>query len=258
VIEVDNEIITSKDNTIIKLFRKLAASKKERSEKGLFVIEGLRIVSDALEESAPIKNILITQTALTKYPQYIINDKTLIISDLLAEKIAQTDTPQGVFAICEIPKETFSWNPQGKYIVLNELQDLGNAGMIIRTADALGIDGVILCNTCDIFSPKAARSAMGSLFRVKILCENNTENLFALFHSKRIKTYASVVNNQAHSVKENLFNNGCAVFIGNEGNGLSQNVIDHCDFKITIPMYGNAESLNAAMAAGILMWILKA
>lgn len=129
--------------------------------------------------------------------------------------------------------------------------------MIIRTADALGIDGIIASECCDLYNPKVIRSTMGSIFRMKIFTEPDTDIIFSELSGKNIKSFASVTDSDALNINSVNFNGGCAVFIGNEGNGLPEEVSEKCTEKITIPMHGTINSLNAAMAAGIIMWELK-
>ena len=256
-------IVKSKDNPVIKLYQKLSASKKERLQYGLFVLEGLRITQDALKEESGISHLILTSSAYEKYgdmffPTDLRNTRTVVISNELGRKISSTDNTQGVFAICRIPSEkhiTFSEN--GKYIILYGLQDPGNVGMIIRTADALGIDGIIMSGSCDLYSPKVIRSTMGSIFRTDINILNDTEKLFEILSENRIITSAAVIDSDAVPVTECDFSGKQAVFIGNEGNGLPADVSERCTRKIIIPMHGNINSLNAAMAAGILMWEMK-
>lgn len=256
-------IITSKDNPIIKLYQKLSSSKKERLQYGLFVLEGLRIVEDALKEESRITHLIITESAEEKFGETLFqadlrNTKTIVISNELGNKIAQTTQTQGVFAICGIPAEK---KPElvenGKYTVLFGLQDPGNVGMIIRTADALGMDGIIMSGSCDLYSPKVIRSTMGSVFRMSISIVNDTEELFGLLRENGITTCASVIDKDAERITECGFGGGQAVFIGNEGNGLPEEISRKCDRRITIPMCGSINSLNAAMAAGIMMWELS-
>ncbi len=257
------EIIKSKDNPIIKLYQKLSSQKKERLLYGLFVLEGLRIVQDAFSENADVKHLLVTADAMKRYSDVfsqvdLSNTKLVVISNELGNKIAQTEKTQGVFAICAFPYQTeISFKESGKYIVLNELQDPGNVGMIIRTADALGIDGIIMCGSCDLYSPKVIRSTMGSVFRMKIWINNDRDNLFEVLEKNNITSFASVIDTDADNVKTTDFSGSCAVFIGNEGNGLPKEVSERCDHRVTIRMNGTINSLNAAMAAGILMWELK-
>lgn len=138
--------------------------------------------------------------------------------------------------------------------MLCQLQDPGNMGMILRTCDALGIEAVLLTQCCDLYSPKVVRATMGSVFRVPVLNFSSPEELLAFLHQKQICSYASVPDRTALSLTECRFSHGCAVWIGNEGNGLPDTVISACQYAVTIPMKGGAESLNAAMAAGILVW----
>ena len=176
----NSEVITSKDNPSIKLYRKLSDSKKSRKENGLFVLEGARLCFDSSVVSM-IELLIITETAYDKYADKLFDiEKSIIkISDELGNKLSDTVNTQGVFAICKIPEKTelsdfIECNK--KYIVLNSLQDPSNVGTVIRTADALGIDGVILCKCCDLYNPKVIRGTMGSIFRIKTI-ESGFENV---------------------------------------------------------------------------------
>ena len=261
---MDN-IITSKDNPTIKLYQKLSSSKKERLQYGLFVLEGLRIVLDALKEESGITQLILTEKARERFGEELLqadlrNTRTIVISNELGNRIASTESTQGVFAMCRIPiqrKVQSILRDGGKYLVLFGLQDPGNVGMMIRTADALGIDGVILSGSCDLYSPKVIRSTMGSVFRMNIAVENDTETLFAELGKAGAVTSAAVIDKDAVPVTECEFTGTQAVFIGNEGNGLPADIAQRCTRRVIIPMHGNINSLNAAMAAGILMWELK-
>jgi TrmH family RNA methyltransferase len=256
-------IITSKDNPTVKLYQKLSSSKKERLQYGLFVLEGQRIVEDALKEESGITQLILTQKAYERFGEELLqadlrNTRTIVISNELGNRIASTSTTQGVFAICGIPEmkaPVFADN--GRYVVLFGLQDPGNVGMIIRTADALGIDGIFMCGSCDLYSPKVIRSTMGSVFRENIYIIGSEDELFEVLKSGGVMTSAAVIDTDAEKVTECGFTGRQAVFIGNEGNGLPAEVSRRCDRRVTIPMNGTINSLNAAMAAGILMWELK-
>lgn len=260
---LSGSVIVSKDNSTVKLYQKLASSKKDRLQYGLFVLEGLRIVEDALREDSGISHLILTETACDKFGSALFqadlrNTKTLVISNELGNRISQTNQTQGVFAICRIPvgkKMTFTEN--GRYAVLYGLQDPGNVGMIIRTADALGINGVIMAGSCDIYSPKVIRSTMGSVFRMNICSVGGADELFALLDENNVTSFASVIDSDAEKITECVFDGKCAVFIGNEGNGLPDEISGRCSRRVTIPMYGSINSLNAAMAAGIFMWELS-
>lgn len=256
-------IITSKDNPVIKLYQKLSSSKKERLQYGLFVLEGLRIVEDALREQRDITSLILTEKAQEKFGEELFqadlrDTRVVVISNELGNRIASTDNTQGVFAVCPIPVQRRPvLRSDGRYIVLYGLQDPGNVGMIIRTADALGIDGIIMSGSCELYSPKVIRSTMGSVFRMDIFIENDSDKLFAMLAENGAETSAAVIDKDAFPVTECSFEEAQAVFIGNEGNGLPADIAQRCDRRITIPMEGSINSLNAAMAAGILMWELK-
>ena len=217
-----SDTVTSKDNPSVKRFRKLMTSKKERFHNRLFALEGSRLVFDALKNNAPVKT-------------------------------------QGIFAECAFIDKTdklSSLKKRGRYAVLYQLQDPGNAGMIIRTADALGLDGVIFTESCDIYNPKVVRSTMGSIFRIPVYRDIPADDVFAAMDSAEINTYAAVVDRDAVDIKTVDFRNGGGIVIGNEGNGLPEEIILKCTQRITIKMNGNIDSLNAAMATGIIMWEL--
>ncbi len=256
-------IITSKDNPVIKLYQKLSSSKKERFEYGLFVLEGARIVCDAVREDSGITHMIFTKQAYEKYGSELLqadlrDTRTLVISNELGSRIASTEKTQGIFAICRIPqpqKPVFRDN--GRYVVLYGLQDPGNVGMVIRTADALGMDGVLMCQCCDLYSPKVIRSTMGSVFRMDITLASDADELFTMLSEGGAETSAAVIDKDAMPVTECSFSGRQAVFIGNEGSGLPPEIASRCDRKIIIPMQGSINSLNAAMAAGILMWEIR-
>ncbi|MCH5349754.1 MAG: RNA methyltransferase [Oscillospiraceae bacterium] len=252
--------ITSKDNPNIKLYRKLASGKKHRRETGLFVLEGIRLISDAVKENAKLHSVFITESCLEKMQGEALDfQNTYIISEELAESMADTGSTQGVFAICEahckVPASD-TIKSGGKYILLHSVQDPGNLGTIIRTADAVGVDGVFLAECCDLYNPKVIRSTMGSIFRLNV-SEVRFDEVFPLFKERGVRTYAAVIDSDAVSLTDCDFSEGGAVLIGNEGNGLPRKVSDSCDVRLTIKMQGNVNSLNAAMAAGIIMWELE-
>lgn len=259
------QLITSKDNPNIKLFRKLTESKKCRRETGLFTLEGARLIEDAVRENAEIHSVFVTESFLKRQGGELdfsanVNSVTVFaITEELGKFISDTSGAQGIFAVCKvIAKPHFSQTVRrgGKYLLLCGLQDPGNLGTIIRTADAVGLDGVFLAGCCELYSPKTVRSTMGSLFRLNV-SEVDFEEIFPLFEERGVPTYAAVVDGSAVSLTECGFSGGGAVLIGNEGNGLPESAAERCTEKITIKMKGNVNSLNAAMAAGIIMWELE-
>ncbi|MDE6730225.1 MAG: RNA methyltransferase [Oscillospiraceae bacterium] len=261
----DNYLITSKENPAVRHYRKLRDQKKARKTEQLFVIEGLRIVRDALQYPDLVEQILITEKFRMqmqdsgspeelKIPEKI---QILYISDAVGNDLSDTEHAQGIFAVCRMPAQKSIpeiLKPDGRYLVLCNLQDPGNLGMILRTCDALGIDAVLTTGSCELYNPKTIRSAMGSALRVSVVDEPDADQLLHAIRDQHITNYASVPARDALSLKDCQFQGGCAVWIGNEGNGLPESVITSCDYAVTIPMCGGAESFNAAMAAGIFAW----
>ena len=140
-----------------------------------------------------------------------------------------------------------------KYIALENIQDPSNLGAIIRTAEALGIDGAVLCSCCDIYNPKAQRAAMGSLLRLPLMITKDLSAVISDCEKKGILTLATVPDSSAKKITQTDMSEGVLAVIGNEGSGVSQEIKALCE-KVTIPMLGRAESLNASMAAAIVMW----
>lgn len=254
-------LIQSKDNPMIRHFRRLCESKRLRRTEQLFVAEGLRLVREALQEQA-CRTLLITQTAYERFGDELEaaasgQARLCRISDELGRYLSETEHTQGIFAVCVLPQTALTpekLRGDGRYLVLHELQDPGNVGMILRTADALGIDAVISCRSCEIYSPKVVRATMGAVFRLPVFEVQDTAELGALLHVAGLRSYAAMLDERAAKLTECRLGRGCAVWIGNEGNGLTPEAASACDQSVMIPMTGHAESLNAAMAAGILLW----
>ena len=248
--------ISSKDNEQIKLITKLHKSSKLRREEGIFILEGLRLCSDAIQNGFVPVRMFVSDKALENYKNDVENIcqdcENYILTDTLFAKISDTITPQGILGLFKIPDySAVVLNDKGKYIALDNVQDPANLGAISRTAEAFGIDGIVLKDGCDPFSSKSLRASMGALLRIPII---KTDDLFDTFNSKGIKTYAAVLDKDSVRLNDVSFFEGCAVIIGNEANGVSEYVKNNCDAKIIIPMNGKAESLNAAVAASIVMW----
>lgn len=262
--------IASKENPKIKLWNKLSQSKKARVQEGLFVLEGARLCAEAIDQwkngKLEIYAAFAAEDALEKYCDYIPRElfldneykKFFVVSDEVSRKMSETKGAQGIYIIAHYQNKLLSENDldkNGRYLILDNLQDPGNVGTILRTADAVGVSGVVMCNNCcELYNPKTIRSAMGSVFRLQIYHEKDLQTVCDLFGKLAVKTYAAVIDKDAVSLTDVDFENGCAVVIGNEGNGLSAEDSSCCDEKITIKMQGNINSLNAAMAGGIILW----
>lgn len=251
--------ILSKDNKIIKYISKLQSSAKFRREEHCFVAEGLRVCLEAVLSGAKILTVLVTDTALNKHAEALesllyCGAEVYLTSEKAMSACCETKTPQGVICIIKTLDNNIDLDTiNNKYILLECVQDPSNLGTVLRTADALGINGVVMTkDCCDIYSPKVCRGAMGALYRVPFLIIDNAPDFIREFNLKGT-SYAAVVRD-ASSVCDVKFKGTSLVAIGNEGNGLTEETINACSHCITIEMRNNAESLNASIAAGILMW----
>lgn len=254
--------ITGRDNARIKEIHKLITSGRARKERGLFVVEGVRICTDAMGSGIEIATLVYSDSALLRYPEQVaqlreVCEQELSVPNDLFEKISDTKSPQGVLCVCKMPELRLPVGQirvGGKYLALENLSDPANLGTIARTAEALGIDGLILsAGSCDPYSPKALRAGMGSLLRIPLTVTEDLIGLIEELKAKGIPAYAAVPARDALAVTEVPLCDGGIVMIGNEGNGLSEEAKSAAD-KVTIPMAGRAESLNAAAAAAIMMW----
>lgn len=251
-------IITSRENPLIKLVAALQVSSEKRRRNGLFVLEGLRICKDACDNGIRFDKLIVSDAAAEKYAAdtekfSLISDECYKIPDSLFKKISDTKTPQGIIAVAKMPVTGFyGIDKNGKYIALENVADPSNLGAVSRTAEALGVNGIILSSDgCDPYSPKALRASMGTLLRMPVFV---IESFAETLKSTGLKRYACVVDKTAESIKEQSFENGSVVMIGNEANGLTDSAKQSADVLVTIPMTGRAESLNAAAAAAIAIW----
>lgn len=251
--------ILSKDNKLIKYISKLQSNSKFRREEGCFVAEGLRVCVEAALSNAKVLSVLVTETALNKHQAELkllleCADEVYLTSDKAMSAACETKSPQGVICVIKTLDNIIDLDTiNNKYILLENVQDPSNLGTILRTADALGVSGVIMTSDCcDIYSPKVCRGAMGALYRVPFTIVESA-SVFINEFNKNGKSFAAVVRN-ADSVTDADFSSNVLIAIGNEGNGLTEETINACTSKITIKMCNNAESLNAGIAAAILMW----
>jgi len=255
------EIITSSKNEKIKNITALLSSKKERDKQGLFVIEGLRIFQDTLK-TAPgfIRDIYVSESFLKEHPEEGIlvegnNIRVITVKDSVFNSISQTVTPQGILCTVKKPEHTLEEILTGtKFLILENIQDPGNLGTMLRTAEAAGMSGIIMSRDCaDIYNPKVIRSTMGSVFRVPFVYVQDFTEALRNIKEHGITVYAAYLHG-GESVSGVQFDKKCAIMIGNEGNGLTDTAVAEADRRIFIPMAGQIESLNAAVAAAILMF----
>ena len=252
-------MISSRDNPTVKLAAKLMNSSSARREEGFFCAEGVRLCRDAAESGADIQQYLYTEQAAKKYPKdhallLSVSKNSSAVSQSVLEKICDTKSPQGLFCIISISQPEMTVKPGCRYVAAEDIRDPSNLGTILRTAEALGIDGVILSDgCCDIYSPKVVRGTMGAVFRLPFMIVPDLSDLVRELSERGIQSFASTPRN-ADDIRNTDLSNGGVMLIGNEGNGLQDKTINACTHRVMIPMKGRAESLNASAAAAILMY----
>lgn len=247
-------IITSRDNKIFKL-AKLLKTQKGRVEKGLFMIEGFRIVKDALGKGIKAECIIIKDGTTLDFsadcPVYAFAPK-------LFSELAETVSPQGVIAICPVKKcgikDILSLGK--KCVVMCEaLQDPGNIGTIIRTAHAADLGGVVLTKgCCDLYNPKIVRATMSGMFSVPVVSGAESEKVIEYFRENGYKIVAGALTDSAVDFYSADLSGKVLIIIGNEGNGVEESTLSLCDSVLKIPMRSDAESLNAAVAGSVMVY----
>lgn len=255
--------ITSRDNPAVRRAVRLMTDARERRKSGLIICEGARLCCDAVESGVVGEELFCTAQAMEKYDEYVekLTGHAKAVYEItpdIARKIGDTDSPQGIFLVAKAPvirEDLTVLKTNGQYVLLEDLQDPSNVGSIFRTAEALGVDGVILTAHCaSCYSPKALRAGMGAMFRIPIFLTKDAPSDMTAAAEKNMRPMAAVPRADASDITAVRFFRGAIMCIGNEGNGLTDALIEACPERVTIPMNGRAESLNAATAASILMW----
>lgn len=256
------ESITSRVNDKIKYAVKLRDSASFRRSENRFFIEGARLCADALQSGICIDMLFATQKAFDRYSEYTAPILSACgccytVSEEVAQKLSDTKSTQGVFCVCKMLDKNANIGKikyNGKYVALEEISNPANFGAVCRTAEAVGLDGIIVSGGCDVYSPKAQRAAMGALFRLSVTeCDDFCELLGSL-KENGMRVLASVPDENAANITGVDMTGGVVLIIGNEGNGISERVKAVSGEPVTIPMKGRAESLNASAAASIMMW----
>ncbi|MCH3904607.1 MAG: RNA methyltransferase [Lactobacillus sp.] len=249
--------ISSVNNEKIKSIHKLL-QKKYRQHTGLYLIEGFHLVTEALQAQLPVQALLGTQASLDRLQAEtnidLNDDKIYLINEAICRKLSSTHNSQAIFMVLkQAQPKHFSFN-YGKWVILDNLTDPGNVGTIIRTADAAGFTGVIFSPTSvDLYNPKVQRSMQGSQFHLEIITADLPAALGS-FHEAGIPIYISLLDRTAKPLTDFSPVSQLALIIGNEAHGAEHSLIPLADEKLYIPIKGKAESLNAAVAAGIMIY----
>lgn len=260
-------MISSAANSKIKRLTALVQKAKLRREEQVFIVEGVRMFREAPPEW--VKEVYVSESFLaadTGKNPHLENFRYEVLSDAVFQKVSDTQTPQGVICVLSMPHYELTdcidgrlsdWKDGRKpplFVLLEDLQDPGNLGTILRSGEGAGIDGVILTRqTVDIFNPKVIRSTMGSIYRVPFFIADDLSRTIALLKEKGIAVYAAHLDDSVDYDAPD-YTKPAAFLIGNEGNGLRRETAARATQYIKIPMAGQVESLNAAAAATILMY----
>ena len=246
-----NKMITSIKNEHVKLLRKLQ-KKKYRNERQAFLIEGFHLVEEAWKSNWEIEEVIVQEGV--ELPEWCRDFPYEIVSGTVFQHISQTISPQGVAAVIKMGKSDPGVGDL--LLLLDSIQDPGNLGTMIRTADAAGFDGIILGNdTVDLFNDKVIRATQGSLFHIPVVQSDLMTEVTRL-KQNGYDVWATALDN-AKAYTETAAADKVALIVGNEGAGVNNELLKMADKIVNIPIYGKAESLNVSIAAGILMYHIK-
>lgn len=255
--------ILSRKNDLVREYLQLSSDVSCRREQGKLPLEGARLCCDAAESGLKVISLFYTEEASEKYGSYLETIRRAapteyLVSQSVASRLSDTKHTQGVFCVCTMPEENEklpSFSSGGSFLMLENIQNPANLGAILRTAEAVGMDGVITAgNCCDAYSQKALRAGMGAVFRLPIFRRENAAETAVQLNVNGFQTLAAVPDRTSLPVTLVDFSVPTVTVIGNEGNGLTEETKQACTMCVTIPMKGRAESLNAAASAAIFMW----
>ncbi len=246
------ECITSRSNPLMTHIRKLASSRAYRREQGEYIGDGVKLLEEAVKWEAPVTAVVYTKG--TELPQVKDAVRMAEVSEDLMRFISPMETPQGALFVARMSEDALpQLLPGRRYLALEGVQDPGNVGAILRTADAFDADGVILLGGCaDRYNPKTVRATMGALFRVKAW-STTLDELCPVLRRCALPLLGAALREDTVDAREADLRHA-VILIGSEGKGLSEAALRACDKTIRIPMSGRCESLNAAIAAATLLW----
>ena len=275
---ISDEIITSRQNKSVSLAAGLD-SRKKREAEGLFRFDGVKLFEEAVLSNVKLDRILLRQSESSKwlalaenYSSQLADTAVLIVADTLFDKLSSERAPEGILSIAERPSIHARVGMEAeqallgvvadkdkRILLLESVRDTGNVGTILRSASAFGIDLVVLSSDCaDLFNPKTVRGAMGALFRQRTAAFDDMTKAVSLIKNGGRRVLGAALDRGAQALGKGILEKGDCVLIGNEGHGLSEQILSCCSGKLFIPMEPHSESLNAAIAASVIMWSMYA
>ncbi|PTL39890.1 TrmH family RNA methyltransferase [Alkalicoccus saliphilus] len=248
------EPIASAQNPRIKAWKKLQR-KRERDRSGLFLVEGEHLVEEALKSNINVKEIIVVEDRELPKEWAVTEVEVVRVTERVFQELAETETPQGMIAVCEKPPPENMLFESGRYLFLDRIQDPGNLGNLVRTAEAAGLQGVVFGSGCaDPYNGKVVRSTQGALFYMPVQQMDLSE---ALEHCRanRVPVFGTSLNGSTYSAiaPQESF----ALLMGNEGSGVDPSLLEQTDHNLYIPVHGRSDSLNVSVAAGILIYHLR-
>lgn len=246
------ERITSRKNPLLQQVRKLLSSRKAREEAGLFAADGTKLLEEALRWFPGLHTVILAEG--TKAPDLPDHVRLVEVPPDVMEDISPMKSPQGALFLCRIPEEPV-FSPRGGLVILDGIQDPGNLGTILRTADALEVPVVLTDGCADLYNWKTVRASMGALFRSQPP-RLPWQELTACLKAAGIPLAVTALSPRAEDIRTADLT-ACAVVIGSEGQGVRRELLELCDRELIIPMNPRCESLNAAVAAAIVLWQIR-
>ena len=240
--------ITARKNPLLQQVRKLLSSRKERENAGLFVADGTKLLQEAVTYWPGLDTVILSDGVEAELPDHV---KVVRVPQDVMASISPMETPQGALFLCRLPEKT-AFKPQKGMLILDGIQDPGNLGTILRTADALNVPVVLLEGCADPFGHKVVRASMGAVFRVPPV-RSTWEEVKAGCASAGIPIGVTALSDRAKDLRESKLKD-MAVVIGSEGQGVRKEILESADAELIIPMNPHCESLNAAVAATIVLW----
>ena len=243
--------ITARKNPLLQQVRRLITSRKEREQAGLFVADGTKLLQEAVRFYPGLDTVILSDGVEANVPEHV---KLIRVPEEVMASISPMETPQGALFLCRLPEKT-AFQPKAGMLLLDGIQDPGNIGTILRTADALDIPVALLEGCADPYSHKVVRASMGAVFRTPVI-QTTWEEARVACAQAGISIAVTALSDQSQDLRSAALNH-MAVVIGSEGRGVRQEVLDAADVQLIIPMNPHCESLNAAIAAAIVMWQMK-
>ena len=245
------ERITSRKNPLLQQVRKLVSSRKERENTGLFVADGTKLLTEAIRWWPGLETVILSDGVDAEVPEGV---RVVSVPEEVMESISPMQSPQGALFLCRLPEKK-EFTPKQGMVLLDGIQDPGNLGTILRTADALEIPVALLEGCADPYSHKVVRASMGAVFRSSVV-QTTWQTAKEAFHQNNIPVAVTALSDRAEDLRNAKIEN-MAVVIGSEGQGVRKEILDSADAELIIPMNQHCESLNAAIAAAIVMWQMK-